>query len=157
MNKFAFYMYAFWGGLFVIAGLVSTVSTQQQLNRQASLDKLTAKEIDTLSWRNVIKKITEYQPLKTAEEAAAEAAAEKERLAKLAEDKKLSLGDATLVGTVLTKPSKALLVLPEGIEPTEFKTGESWLSPWLLLEINADYIIWQNAKNNKTQKQALFQ
>lgn len=151
----------FWCLLALLSGLLNSVSVSSSRGNQTLLSDIAVPEIDTATWRNVVKNITAYEPKITKAELeaqkAAEEAAEKERLAKLAQQKELTLADARLVGTVLTSPAKALLVLPDGAEPNEFRIGESWLSQWVLSAINADYVVWQHAETKDTQQQALFQ
>lgn len=150
----------FWCLLALLSGLLNSVSVSSSQDNQAMLSDIAMPEIDTATWRKVVKNITAYEPKITKAELeaqkAAEEAAEKERLAKLAQQKELRLADARLVGTVLTSPAKALLVLPDGAEPTELRIGESWLAPWVLTTVGADYVIWQHPETNATQQQALF-
>ena len=141
----------------IASGLVNTVPQPSAQDSKAMLNDVSMPSINTGDWRNVVKRISEYQPKITEAELAAQEAAEKERLAQLAQQKELSLNDAKLVGTVLTSPAKALLVLPDGTEPIELRIGESWLAPWALKAVSADYIVWQHAEAEQVQQQALFQ
>lgn len=160
MRKLIVLSVGFWCLLALLSGLLNSVSASSSRDNQPMLSDIVMPEIDTATWRNVVKNITAYEPKITKAELeaqkAAEEAAEKERLTKLALQQELTLADARLVGTVLTSPAKALLVLPDNSEPTELRIGESWLSPWVLSAINADYVIWQHAETKDTQQQALF-
>lgn len=152
MLRFFIITFFFWVTLVFASFVLNKVSTPPLETSENRFNMQAEEPVDTESWRETIDSIEDYKPRKTK----AEIAAERRRLAKLAAKKQRKLGDATLVGTVLEKNGKALLLVPGKPEPIEMTIGGVWLKPWRLEAIYSDYVVWQNTDTQKRQQQALF-
>ncbi|OJF69416.1 hypothetical protein BK026_11815 [Alteromonas sp. V450] len=67
--------------------------------------------------------------------------------------------EARLIAVVnLDNVSEAagVFVLPGEVEPKMFKAGETWLAPWEISSVNANFVTWVNTEDNTEVKQRLF-
>lgn len=156
MRKFLVASSGFIFIVFVTSGLLSIVSVKNEDITQLRKQNVETETVDTEKWRKVVSDIEAYQLDVVEKQNDEELAAEKARLAKLQMQKKMTLDDAKLIGTILGLPRKAIIILPDKSEPSEISEGGVWLSPWILKEVHADFIIWQNAETEALEKQLLF-
>ena len=49
-----------------------------------------------------------------------------------------------------------VFVLPGEVEPKMLKAGETWLAPWEISGVNANFVTWVNTEDNTEVKQRLF-
>ena len=142
----------FWFFIATLSGLFHQITVEYTRTKAEEIKEVTPTQVALGNWLEVIEKISPYRPAVKI----SEAELEQQRLAEEAAKRQPALYDAVLVGTVLTHPNRALLVLPNSNEPQVLEIGDSWLSPWALESIGADFITWKNTQTEQIEIQALF-
>lgn len=126
---------------------VSTVRVEKSELLNASA------ESDTSTWRKQLKEIPAY--FKPPEEV-------KNTIESKPEPKSIPQQqptEAKFVAVINMDTSlrvSGLFQLPGNSEPKALSVGEGWLEPWVIKELNANYVVWENVENSNVIEQRLF-
>ncbi len=145
-SKIATIAVGVWISAAIVGGLLSMLEASQVRDSRSNIALSDYQTPDLTSWKAVFSAIEKFNP----EPVKVEDVSDKSKPLP-------QISDAILVGTVLANEPKALLVLPGKFEAEEFSVGGQWLTPWTLVRIEQNQVVWQNQETNQQQQQVLFQ
>ena len=125
------------------SSLIHIVEMDVKLEQQLTDNKILQPQ-NGMDWQPILMQMSQFQT-------------KLETKAPVIKDVQVKISDATLIAVIADNPQSAIILIPEENEqPRQLSIGEGWLNQWIIKQITADAVIWENNGNNETYTQWLF-